>query len=300
MRARWVGMSLALLLLLAGCAGVDPGRDAIQAGPSSAAAEEERASGFAGLEPPPPVRVHYSGRSVELRAWTFCYRNGCADGFPPKDPVDVGSPDEVRVEFPLPGWTFSASFAPAGIKCGREQTVDLELADDGGFILRPAGHPATYDVTLMGRGGGDLFVTFRWTTLQDGPLPEPTATLAVLAEHDGAVDSYGVELMLTNLAATPRQASAVITVREDGGGSVTFDAVRAKGGCWNEGTVYWDGPDERGRAAAALGDGPFTYQVEVTLDGVRHTATADWPKDELPDYGPSVALEFDPPLPALT
>jgi hypothetical protein len=130
-------------------------------------------------------------------------------------------------------------------------------------MLRPAGHADTYDVTLFGRGDGSLFVTFRWTTPSDGTLPAPEARLAVLADHDGRVDSYGVELELTNLARTPSEALARITVRAETGEAVTFEATRAKATCLPEGTVYWDGPDHQGLAAAALGDGPFTYEVEV-------------------------------------
>jgi hypothetical protein len=166
-------------------------------------------------------------------------------------------------------------------------------------VLRPAGFADTYDVTLMGRGNGDLFTTFRWTTPVDGPLPKPSARLAVLSEHDGAVDSYGVELELRNLERTPRRASATITIEARNGRSLTFRASRARGRCFPEGTVYWDGPDDNGQQAATLGRRPFTYRVEVTLDGQRHVAHATWPKDEIGGNEPSVSLEFRPLLPAL-
>jgi hypothetical protein len=66
-----------------------------------------------------------------------------------------------------------------------------------------------------------------------------------------------------------------------------------------EGSLSWDGPDEKGLEAAALGLAPFTYNVLVTLDGVEHRATAGWPDDQLPGNEPSVAVEFTPTLPAL-
>jgi hypothetical protein len=248
---------------------------------------------------PPPVTVHFFDQSVSLRAWTYCYGNLCADGSPPAAPADVGSPKEVLVEFPLPGWSFTASFQPAGKPCGRIQETSLEPAGDGRLVLRPVGRAGTYDVTLFGRGDGDLFTTFRWTTPGDGPLPEPEARLAVLADHDGGVDSYGVELELTNLARTPKQASARITVQAVDGSEVTFDATRSSMGCFHEGTVYWDGPDAQGLAAAELDEGPFTYRVEVVLDGSRHVAEATWPADEIPGNEPSVDLEFTPGLPSL-
>jgi hypothetical protein len=303
-RTRTATIGLACVLLLAGCGGEAPDGEVV--------AEPERASPPAtttatATEPaappesdaPPPVTVRYFDDSVALEAWTFCYRNLCADGSPPAHPSDVGSPEEVIVEFPLPGWSFTASFQPAGKQCGRIQEAPLEPVGDGRFRLRPAGYAGAYDVTLFGRGDGDLFTTFRWTTPVEGPLPTPQARLAVLANHDGRPDSYGVELELTNLARTPRQASARITVRAADGDAVAFDATRSDLHCLPEGTVYWDGPDDRGLEAAALGKGPFRYEVELVLDGSRYFAEAAWPADEIVGNEPSVALEFTPGLPRL-
>ena len=276
----------------------DPGRDTT---PSSS--KNEGAPGEAGLpesERPPEVVVRYFDESVELSPWTYCYGAVCADGMPPENPPDVGKPEEVFVEFPQPGWSFKASFRPSDDDCGRVQEVPLEQTGEGEFVLRPAGYAGTYDVTLFGRGNGDLFVTFRWTTPIDGPRPEPEARLAVLADHDGRVDSYGVELEVANLVETPRRASATITVRGADGAEVKFAAKGLARGCWPpEGTLYWDGPDKHGLTAAALGDGPFTYEVVLMLDGVRYDATARWPADEIAGNEPSVALSFSPSLPAL-
>jgi hypothetical protein len=251
-------------------------------------------------EPPPSVIVLYFDESIELAPWTYCFGSVCADGMPPENPPDVGSPEEIIVEYPLPGWSFTASFRPSDDDCGRVQEVPLEPAGGGTFVLRPAGYAGTYDVTLFGRGNGDLFATFRWTTITDGFRPKPEARLAVLADHDGKVDSYGIELQVTHLARTPRRASALVTVRADEGGEVTFKAERPARDCWPpEGTLYWDGPDKKGLAAAALGERSFTYEVELMLDGVRYVATARWPADEIAGNEPSVALNFTPNLPAL-
>jgi hypothetical protein len=293
---------VAALVLLAGCggaAGTGPPVAESQQRPTTAPPSTEPA-GPSDLEGPPPVVVHFFDESVALHAWTYCYGSVCADGMPPANPPDVGSPEEVVVEFPLPGWAFTAHFQPAGDGCGRVQEVPVEAAGDGRFVLRPAGHAATYDVTLFGRGDGDLFTTFRWATPVDGPLATPQARLAVLAGHDGQVDSYGVELELTNLARTPREASAKITVRSANGDEVAFSAKRSRQRCLYEGTVYWDGPDAKGLAAAELGEGPFTYTVELLLDGARYVATATWPADEIAGNEPSVALHFTPELPALS
>jgi hypothetical protein len=253
------------------------------------------------LDSPPPVTVRFSDQSLVLPAWTYCYRSACVDGAPPADPPSVGSPDQVVIQFPLPGWTFTASFTPAGDECGRVQPATLEATSDGEFVLRPTGYASTYDVTLFGKGNGDLFVTFRWTTPSDGPLPIPEARLAVLADHDGQVDSYGVELEVANLARTPKEASATITIRTSTGKAITFEATHARRDwCLPDGTLYWDGPDSKGLAAASLAEGPFLYEVELVLDGVTHRATATWPSDQILGNEPSVALHFSPELPALS
>lgn len=258
-----------------------------------------RPMGSGGLKAPPPVTIRYLDRAVALEAWTYCYKTGCADGAPPKQPLDIGEPEAVVIEYPLEDWRFNAYFTPAGQRCGRTQNILVESTGDGRFILYPAGNADTYDVTLMGRGGGDLFVSFRWTTPADGPLPKPNARLAVLAGDDDEVLSYGVELQLRNLASTPREASAEIKVTSAEGNSHSFRATGAGGGCTAEGTVYWDGPDEDGRASTELGTAPFTYNVVVTLDGRRYRARAVWPDDVIKGNSPSVNLQFRPPLPSL-
>ena len=121
----------------------------------------------------------------------------------------------------------------------------------------------------------------------------------MLADHDGEVDSYGVELSLSDLATTPKRANATITVRAENGDEVTFDAKQARGNCWGEGNVYWDGPDAAGLDAAGLPGDRFIYEVQVTLNGERHVATAAWPDDMIVGNEPSVHLEFEPELPAL-
>jgi hypothetical protein len=112
------------------------------------------------------------------------------------------------------------------------------------------------------------------------------------------LDSYGVELHLSNLAQTPRKAVARVTVQASNGDVLTFKAKQARGRCFPEGTVYWDGPDDKGLAASFLGDRPFTYKVEVMLEGRRYAARASWPDDQIRGNEPSVSLHFNPSLPA--
>jgi hypothetical protein len=249
---------------------------------------------------PPPVTVRFFDQVVQLVPYTYCYRNGCVDGGPNHVP-DVGAPERVTVEFPLEDWSFTAFFTPSGDDCGRIQSTPLSSDGDGTYSLEPIGFAGAYDVTLFGEApeGGDLFVAFRWTTPTDGPLPEPRAYLALLS-NDDPVTSYGVELHVSNLADTPSSERAVITVHASNGRGITFEATPADRRCLPDGTVYWDGPDAMGLTAARLGEPPFTYEVELILDGVHHMATATWPDDEIPGEEPAVLLEFSPALPALS
>lgn len=254
---------------------------------------------------PPPVVVRGGDATLELQPWTFCWVNLCADGFPPEEPEDIGNAPSVQVDFPVPAWGFEASFEVPGQECGRIYPATLTQDGPTSFRLEPHGPAGTYDVTLFGRGGpgaepgGDLFVTFRWTTTKDGPLPEPSATTSILADHDGAVDSYGVELGAAHLATTPTTATASVVVSAANGEAVTLDLSRMPSTC-DDGSVSFRDAPALGLQAATLGPPPFRYDVTLVLDGVTYTATATWPDDVDPECSPCVPLEFDPPLPALT
>ena len=249
------------------------------------------------LEAPPPVTIKTPDQVIDLFAWSYCHKTGCVNGSPP-NPPHIGSPEQVIVEFPLEEWSFSANFTPADERCGRNHTVRLEPTAAGRFVLRPAGYADTYDVSLFGEGNGSLSVGFRWTTPTDGPLPEPEAHAAILSGEGGQITSYGIELSLSNLAETPKEASATITVEDADGDSITFEPELARRPpCPPEGSVYWDGPNDKGLEAAQLGPGPFEYIVELTLDGKRYVGTATWPNDEIRGNEPSVSLDFSPELP---
>jgi hypothetical protein len=304
----------ALALLLAGCGG-ETGRGTPIAGPehanTTAGPEGDAvppASPFPpvsdepdeyGVIRPPDVRLRYAGSSVELTPYTFCYGTACVDGSPQQSP-HVGSPAEVFLDFALPDWRFQVTQTPAGRRCGRDVAASVERLGARSFVVRPGGHPGSYRITVFARGpdGGDLATEFRWTTPAEGRLPEPRARLALVADHDGEPDSYGVELSISDLAHTPRRATARITGTAANGRSMSFEATRSRG-CRPEGSVLFDGPDHAGRAVAALGPPPFRYRVVLRLDARRYVAVATWPADEIDGNEPSARLVFHPGLPAL-
>ena len=226
----------------------------------------EEHGGGAEIEEPPPVTVQGGDVELSLNAWTACWSNGCYDGAPPQVLPAIGSPGEITVEFPVAGWEFSAIVQPVGVECGRRQTEPLEQIGETVHRLEPIGLAGDYEVTLFGRGpGGDLFVSFRWRTVTDGVMPVPAATASILADHDGAIDSYGVELSVWNLRETPSSASATVSVTADNGNSHIIEATRENSDC-SEGTLYFTAPVAEGVAAAQMGPPPFTYDVILVLE----------------------------------
>jgi hypothetical protein len=251
---------------------------------------------------PPPIVLRLDGEQVVLAPWTSCYGNTCIDGFPQPPFADVGDRDEVPFSFPLDGWTFEATFSPAGeARCERTFTVPVEKTGDRTFAVPVAGPPAAYDVNVFGSGpGGDVIVTFTWTTTKAGSLPEPSGFAGIVTDNDEELDSYGVEIGLDALAGAPRDVSATVTVTAANGRSTTIGPLAQGEGCAGDGTVSFIGSEAEGKRAAALGPAPFDYRVEVTLDGKTYVGTAVWPRDEQPDLAPYTTLTFDPPLPAYT
>ena len=105
----------------------------------------------------------------------------------------------------------------------------------------------------------------------------------MLADHDGSLDSYGVEVFLDDLADQPRRASATVTVVSASGeerhhrpGRDSAAATRGRAGLL--------GPAAAGLAATRIGDGPFTYEVRLDLDGTTYVGAGTWPDDEQPEW----------------
>jgi hypothetical protein len=248
----------------------------------------------------PPITLDLDGERIDLDPWTTCYGNGCADGQPRPPYVDVGQRDTVPFSFPDAGWTFEATFRTGDYTdCPRAITVPVRKTGDRTFEVTPAGPPRRWLVDVFGRGpGGDVITTFTWSTRVAGALPGPaTGSAAVLADHDGELDSYGVEIFVQDLASQPRQASATVAVTSAGGESVTI-APRRERKCYSEGSLSFMASDDQGRQATQLGAGPFTYDVALTMDGRTYHGLGTWPADETEDIAPHVPLTWTPELPA--
>lgn len=279
---------------------------AILVGACSGSSDPERAE----VPRPPDVVVHGGGRTLRLRPYTFSWGHGSADGFPPAHPADIGTPRSVTVDLPGEGWSVYGNFGPprqpdpAGTpfstQCGRLFSRQLATNASHRLVIRPRGPAGTYEVNVhlnSTRQREGRSVTFRWTTPVSGPVNHPRSETAILANHDGRVDSYGVEFSASDLAFTPKDATAAITVTAANGRSTTIPLIRNMASC-TEGTVSFAGTKEAGMTAARLGPKPFRYDVELKMDGVRYQAHAVWPRDEQPDNEPNVGLRFTPALPA--
>jgi hypothetical protein len=212
---------------------------------------------------------------------------------PPSDPP-VSSPDHVLIDFPLDGWSFQATFQPAGQRCGRMQTVPLHRTVQGFFVLRHAGHAGIYDVTLFGRGSGDLVTVFRWSTPSDGPLPVPKSRLAswpaTMDSSTATASSSRHQIWPRPRQRPPRRSPPPPPTANRRPSRQLVRGNAASRTAPSTGTA----PDDQGLAAAALGPAPFTYKVVLNLDGRRHVATADWPADVIRGNEPSVTLNFTP------
>ncbi len=319
---RTAGLCAALLLLTGACQGSGPPTTA--AAPPApvetpttlpTAGNDPVPSDFGAMDPfpsPPPIQLAGGGRVLSIRPYTYCWRGpvtgGCADGTPDPSPPDIGAPERVELEFAAPGWTFRATAVRFGAGCeGRTQTVTLRATGPTTYRLEPIGAAGDYVITLFGRGGeaaanpGDVAASFRWHTPRAGPNEAPTATASIVAGRGQDVSSYGVEVSVRALRATPRpgRISGAVRVTSANDLSTTIPLDREEQECATEGSVYFTAPDHLGSGAAALGPPPFRYEVALTIDGTRHLGTAVWPDDMDPECSPCTRLRFSPALPGL-
>lgn len=248
--------------------------------------------------------VAEDGSIVDRAPWTACLSNGCWDGAPTLGgPVhSVGSPDALYFAFDYPGWTFhDVSFNPVDETCHqRVITVRATQVSDQVFRIDPAGAPGPWRVDVFGRGPqGDAVASVLWNTPSPGTRGAPAAGIsAVLAAHDGRLDSYGVELSLSRLDRSYPDATAALTVTSASGRSVTMHPDSSSRGCGREGTVYFTAGEEVGRRATRIGDGPFTYTAKVHLGPTTYVGTGTYPDDLIKGNEPSIRLTWDPPLPS--
>ena len=298
-----------LVLFLIGCQGGDGERRAT--GLPQANEPSTTVAGSRTTPAPPPIRVRGGGRELQLLAWSYCWSGAgsgvCADGHPPETPPDIGSPDEVEVSFAAPGFRFVATAERHGVRCGRSQTAALQATGPTTHRLAPIGPAGDYDITLVGRSTesasekGDVTTTFRWRTARAGANEAPRATASIVAGRPPDVLSFGVEVAIQDLRATPApgRARATVLVTSASGAATTIELERRTAECPAEGSLTFGAAKELGDRAARLGPPPFRYEVTLVLDGTTCRGTATWRDDVDPACSPCTPLRFSPPLPGL-
>lgn len=248
--------------------------------------------------------VDEQGDVVDTPPWSACLGNGCWDGAPglAGDLPEAGSPKALYFAFDYAGWDFrDVTFNPVEDACRqRVITVEATQVSDQVFRIDPAGEPGRWRVDVFGRGPeGDAVTSIIWDTRTGGTKGEPASGIsAVLAGHDGTLDSYGVELSLSGLDRSYPDATATITITSATGRSVTLEPRLASSRCGRAGNLFFTAPDDEGRRATELGDGPFTYSASVRLGDTTYVGTGTYPQDLIRGNEPSIRLTWDPPLPS--
>ena len=262
--------------------------------------------------PRPPLLLRAGGIETSAGLWSACWSSGntntCADGRPPENPPDMGSPSDIEVAFDTPGWRFSATAVPTGQACGgRAQTMDLPATGPTTHRLSPIGRAGDYTITLNGRSTeaatnrGDVGTSFRWRTSTDGPTQPPSATMSLMATSEGIKVPLGAEFSARALGVSTNagtvEASAVVTTSTGASLAVNFEPTSQE--CVPDGSLSLRSSNDDGKAIAGLGPAPYRYAVTLTLNGAVYRGTGTWPQDEIHECSPCTRLRWDPPLPAL-
>lgn len=266
---------------------------------------------------PSPVVLRLADRDVSLRAssgcWNYPPKPGatttgglCFNGWTEDEDLQpAGDPDQIDFWFGLPGYTFKAELSGLDGPCPRNERARVIATGDQTFRLDPVGLAGRYRVNLYAKGPqGSASYSFEWQTPVDGPLDRPSAYLGwVSGDEDGTnLISYGIELSISDLPTQPTRATASVTATAANGRSVTVELPRGEnhvGRCHTLGSVFFAlTSGQQGSTAVALGPAPFTYTVDLVLDGERYTGTSVWPDDLIKGAHPYTRLTWSPPLAA--
>ncbi|PUB26960.1 hypothetical protein C8K30_105188 [Promicromonospora sp. AC04] len=157
-----------LALLLAGCAESATGAPPTSVpSPTATTTHGNKWPDDADMDQPPPFEVRYDDEALVLYPYTFCYDNGCADGFD-EDPPSIGSPARIYVHVAVAGFSELAVSQVAGDYDDPDLTVeaDAEPLGNGWWLVTPRGPADTYLVELFasGDGAGDMVADVRWET----------------------------------------------------------------------------------------------------------------------------------------
>lgn len=306
----------ATALVLVGCGSVQQSGGGDAAPRSDAPAPRTGDAEAPGKDPrvdePPSLRVRGAGDWIEVRPFSWCWGNACADGMPPDPLPDLGAVSAstpVLVDLPK-GWELWPSWDAMGQECGTRISLEPIVAGTEPVVVPPAGAAGTWGLELFARppGGGDVIGAVQATMDTDAPVPPPELRLTSFFDHDGTIVRYGpVELRVRYLAVETRDRDldATLTVESADGRLTTIDLAGAEAGpgdgCVLPGEALLLQEGEGGQPAEVvvedeIGRPPYRLTVEVRSDGVAHVAEATWPTD-VDEEDSAIRLELEPPLP---
>lgn len=167
-RPRLAVPAILLTVLLAGCAESATGAPPASApSPTATTTHGNKWPEGDDMEQPPPFEVRYDDDALVLYPYTFCYKNGCADGFD-ENPPSVGSAAQIYVHVPVADFSELTVSQITGDHedPGRTVEAEVEPVGDSWWRVTPGGPADTYVVTLFasGDGAGDMVADVRWET----------------------------------------------------------------------------------------------------------------------------------------
>lgn len=266
---------------------------------------------------PSPVVVRTADRDIRLKAssgcWNFptrkkgrhrgiCFRGGPA----PKAKLPAaGAPEAIDFWFGMPDYRFSATLTEVDVRCPRSEDAKVVPTGDQTFRIDPVGLAGRYRVDLFAKGSpaGSASYSFLWETPSDGPLDRPSAYVGWVSgdRHGGDLRSYGIEVSVDDLGFHPRSGLAKVTATAANGRSTRVEIPLTRPSlrpCSRLGGFYFQTDDPATQDVVDLGPAPFTYRVEMTLDGTPYVGTSTWPDDLIRGLHPYTRLAWEPALPA--
>lgn len=219
-------------------------------------------------------------------------------------PPDIGSPDRVYVFVPIGEW----SFGPATMYTGNAMhscsgiTVDADYEElgNGWYEITPHGPAGAYTLEFAAGSGptsglsprtGGMTGSVLWTTTPaqaDAPLGQPEVSMSLLTDESGTLEASDLQLEIANVYP-PVDVELTVTVTAANGEALTFQP-ESTGVCIGSSINFVVSYPETQRVLQ-LGDAPFTYDVELSMNGETHRGSAEW------STGPGdVPVEFDAPL----
>lgn len=264
-----------------------------------------------GLDGPPPITVFGSSGALDAAIPSACWNTGrftgCYEGSLTFVPHAGAVARPIRFAFPFDGWTFAAIMGPSdGISGGPAQ---IWPTGNRTWEIALTGRAGQSKVRLFGRGPqGEVQATFTVELLVAGIEPAPTALLRGPYPAENVPKGTAVwliALVATGLAVDTDPAATVRTTYANGASTQVElgqhpDVSDPNG----DGRISLHSTQADAQALLAVGPGPYTFEVTLTIAGRTYRGTAHYPQDY--DTTPhamfpaqrGMALTFEPPLPA--